>query len=69
MSGAGNWNDNAVTESFYHTLKVEAIYGSSYKTRKEAQLALFDYNEVFYNRKRIHSTLGSQTPSEFGMVA
>ncbi|WP_371923184.1 IS3 family transposase [Legionella sp. 27cVA30] len=41
----------------------------TYKTRKEAQLALFDYIEVFYNRKRIHSTLGFQTPSKFGMVA
>lgn len=69
MSGTGNCYDNAVMESFYHTLKVEAVYGGSYKTRKEAQLALFDYIEVFYNRKRIHSTLGFQTPSEFGMVA
>jgi putative transposase len=69
MSGSGNCYDNAVMESFYHTLKVETIYGMSYKTRKEAQLALFDYIEVFYNRKRIHSTLGFQTPSEFGMVA
>lgn len=68
MSGAGNCYDNAVMESFYHTLKVEAVYGSSYKTRKEAQLALFDYIEVFYNRKRIHSTLGFQTPSEYGCI-
>ena len=69
MSGSGNCYDNAVMESFYHTLKVEAIYGGSYKSREEAQLALFDYIEVFYNRKRIHSTLGFQTPSEFGMAA
>ncbi|MBA2652718.1 MAG: IS3 family transposase [Tatlockia sp.] len=47
MSSAGNCYDNAVMESFYHTLKVEAIYGSSYKTRMGAQLALFDYIEVF----------------------
>ncbi|WP_160116900.1 IS3 family transposase [Legionella sainthelensi] len=45
------------------------IYGVSYKTRKEAQLALFDYIEVFYNRQRIHSSLGFQTPNDFGMVA
>ncbi|WP_371923163.1 IS3 family transposase [Legionella sp. 27cVA30] len=57
------------SERAYHTLKVETIYGMTYKTRKEAQLALFDYIEVFYNRKRIHSTLGFQTPSKFGMVA
>ncbi|WP_058470712.1 IS3 family transposase [Legionella jordanis] len=69
MSGAGNCYDNAVMESFYHTLKVEAIYGTPFKTRKDAQLTLFDYIEVFYNRKRIHSTLGFQTPSEFGMAA
>ncbi len=69
MSGSGNCYDNAVMESFYHTLKVEAVYGTSYKTRKEAQLALFDYIEVFYNRKRIHSTLGFQTPSDFGLAA
>ncbi len=56
-------------ESFFHTLKIEAIYGVTFKTRKEAQLALFDYIEVFYNRKRIHSSLGFQTPSNFGMAA
>ncbi len=69
MSGSGNCYDNAVMESFFHTLKIEAIYGVTFKTRKEAQLALFDYIEVFYNRKRIHSSLGFQTPSNFGMAA
>ncbi|KTC89205.1 IS3 family transposase [Legionella drozanskii] len=69
MSGAGNCYDNAVMESFYHTLKIEAVYGEPFKTRVEAQLSLFDYIEVFYNRKRIHSTLGYQTPTEFGLVA
>ncbi|KTD10850.1 IS3 element protein InsF [Legionella gratiana] len=69
MSGSGNCYDNAVMESFYHTLKVEIIYGEQYKTRKEAQLALFDYIEVFYNRKRIHSTLGFQTLNDFEAVA
>ncbi|CAM4483055.1 MAG: hypothetical protein LEGION0403_FIIPPAGN_02502 [Legionella sp.] len=68
-SGAGNCYDYAVMESFYHTLKVEAIYGEAYKTRKEAQVALFDYIKVFFNRKRIHSTLGVQNPGEFEMVA
>lgn len=69
MSGSGNCYDNAVMESLYHTLKVEIIYGVKYKTRREAQLALFDYIEVFYNRQRIHSTLGFQTPNDFGLVA
>jgi transposase InsO family protein len=69
MSGSGNCYDNAVMESFYHTLKIEVIYGVPYKTRKEAQLALFDYIEVFYNRQRLHSSLGFQTPNDFGMVA
>lgn len=69
MSGAGNCYDNAVMESFYHTLKIEAVYGEPFTTRVEAQRSLFDYIEVFYNRKRIHSTLGYQTPIEFGLVA
>nr|WP_232505631.1 IS3 family transposase [Legionella clemsonensis] len=69
MSGSGNCYDNAVMESFYHTLKVEMIYGEQSKTRKDAQLALFDYIEVFYNRQRIHSTLGFQTTNDFRLVA
>jgi putative transposase len=69
MSGSGNCYDNAVMESFYHTLKVEVIYGVPYKTKKEAQFALFDYIEVFYNRQRIHSSLGFQAPNDFARVA
>ena len=69
MSGKGNCYDNAVMESFYHTLKTELIYGELYKTRKEAQLAIFDYVEVFYNRVRLHSTLGYQSPDAFELVA
>lgn len=57
MSGSGNCYDNAVMESFYHTLKIEAVYGEAFNTKVEAQNSLFDYIEVFYNRKRIHSTL------------
>lgn len=69
MSGSGNCYDNAVMESFYHTLKVEAIYGETFKTRQQAQITLFDYIEVFYNRQRLHSTLGFQTPNAFGKAA
>ena len=69
MSGKGNCYDNAVMESFYHTLKIELIYGEKYKTREETQLLVFDYIEVFYNRQRLHSTLGYQTPDEFELAA
>jgi putative transposase len=69
MSGKGNCYDNAVMESFYHTLKTELLYGEKYKTRAETQLLVFDYIEVFYNRQRLHSTLGYQTPDEFQLAA
>jgi putative transposase len=69
MSGKGNCYDNAVMESFYHTLKVELIYGQRYWTRGEAQMAVFDYIEIFYNRERIHSSLDYQTPEAFEKAA
>ena len=69
MSGKGNCYDNAVMESFYHTLKIELLYGEKYKTRAETQLLIFDYIEVFYNRQRLHSTLGYQTPDQFELAA
>ncbi len=69
MSGKGNCYDNAVMESFYHTLKVELVYGHRYRTRGEAQTAVFDYIEIFYNRERIHSSLGYQTPEAFERAA
>jgi putative transposase len=47
MSGRGNCYDNAVIESFYQTLKVELIYGHHYRIRSEAQMAVFDYIEIF----------------------
>lgn len=50
MNGKGNCYDNAVMESFYHTLKVELVYGQRYRTRSEAQTSVFDYIEIFYNR-------------------
>jgi putative transposase len=65
MSGKGNCYDNAVMESFYHTLKVELIYGQRYHTSEEAQIAVFEYIEVSYNRKRLHSSPGYQTPKRF----
>jgi transposase InsO family protein len=55
MSRKGDCWDNAVAESFFHTLKVELIHGKTYNTRQEAKTAIFEYIEVFYNRQRRHS--------------
>jgi transposase InsO family protein len=65
MSRRGNCYDNAVTESFFHTLKTELVYFENYKTKQEARTSIFEYIEVFYNRKRIHSSIGYLTPEEF----
>ncbi|MEW6003391.1 MAG: IS3 family transposase [Nitrospirota bacterium] len=65
MSRKGNCYDNAYVESFFHTLKTELIYDERYRTRQEAILSVFDYIEVFYNRKRRHSALGYKSPAEF----
>jgi transposase InsO family protein len=56
--------DNAVTESCFHTLKVESVDFEYFQRRAEAHLHLFDYIEVFYNHKRLHSSLGYHTPLE-----
>lgn len=69
MSGSGNCYDNAVMESFYHTLKVELVHDQNYSSRDEARKAIFDYIEVFYNRQRLHSSLGYQSPMKFEMAA
>jgi transposase InsO family protein len=65
MSGKGNCYDNAHAESFFHTMKVEEVYGQSYSTRQEAKLSIFEYIEVFYNRLRKHSQFGYQSPHQF----
>jgi putative transposase len=62
MSRKGNCYDNAFAETFFGTLKNELVYRTHFKTRAEAQVAIFEYIEVFYNRKRIHSSLGYLTP-------
>lgn len=56
--------DNAVTETFFHTVKTEALNGERFLTREEAHRHLFDYIERFYNNNRLHSSLGYQTPRE-----
>ena len=68
MSRRGNCYDNAVTESFFHTLKTELINRIKYKTREEARRSIFEYIEIFYNRKRLHSAIGYKTPVEFERV-
>lgn len=65
MSGKGNCYDNAVAESFFHTLKTELVYHETYRTRSEAKTSLFEYIEVFYNRVRKHSTLGYKSPEQY----
>jgi transposase InsO family protein len=65
MSRKGNCWDNACAESFFHTLKSELIQFTRYKRRSEARLSIFEYIEFFYNRFRLHSTLGYKSPVEF----
>ncbi len=65
MSGKGDCWDNAVAESFFHTLKTELIYLTTYQTKEEAKQSIFHYLEVYYNRKRRHSSIGYLTPLEF----
>lgn len=69
MSRKGECYDNAVMESFFHSMKVEDIHQRDFKTRAEARTALFDYIEIFYNRQRLHSSIGYQSPIEFEKVA
>jgi putative transposase len=65
MSSSGNCYDNAVVESFFGLLKRERVNRVRYRTRAEARADLFDYIEVFYNRKRRHGYLGNISPDDF----
>lgn len=65
MSKKGDCFDNAAMESWNHSLKVEAIHGERFVTREQAKAQVFDYIEVYYNRQRLHSTLGYLSPVEF----
>jgi transposase InsO family protein len=62
MSRKGNCWDNAVAESFFHTLKTELIYLEDFNTQEQAQTTVFEYIEVFYNRQRCHSANGYLAP-------
>ena len=65
MSRKGNCWDNAVSESFFHTLKTELVHQYQFETKNEAKQAIFEYIEVFYNRERIHSANGYLSPVEY----
>lgn len=65
MGSKGDCFDNAVCESFHATLEKELLRGRSFRTRQEARTAVFDYIETFYNRERMHSTLGYRSPDQF----
>jgi len=62
MSRKGNCWDNAAMESFFKTLKVECVHRTRYASRTQAKLDIVDWIEGFYNRKRIHSSIGYKTP-------
>lgn len=65
MSGKGNCYDNAAVETFFKTIKAELIWRHPWQTRRQAETALFQYINGFYNPRRRHSTLGGKTPIAF----
>ena len=69
MSGRGDCYDNAMMESFWATLKCELVHQQRYATRMQARQAIFEYIEVFYNRRRLHSSLGYVSPDSFEAAA
>ena len=68
MGTIGDALDNALAESFFATLQLELLDRRSWRTRQQLATAIFDYIEVFFNRQRLHSTLGYLSPSEFEEV-
>jgi transposase InsO family protein len=65
MSRKGNCYDNAVVESFFHSLKTEWVHHYRYRTRQEAKTSVFEYIETFYNPKRRHSQLNYLSPADY----
>jgi putative transposase len=65
MSRSGNCYDNAVMESFFKSFKVECVYQEHYQNPEEARASIYQYIELFYNRQRLHSSLGYKTPVEY----
>ena len=62
MSGKGNCYDNAAVEPFFKTIKAELIWRRSWETRRQAETAIFQYINGFYNSRRRHSASGGKTP-------
>ena len=69
MSGKGDCYDNALMESFFGTLKSECVDRQSFASRAQARLVIFEYLEVFYNRQRLHSSLGYLSPVTYELQA
>jgi putative transposase len=69
MSRKGNCWDNAPAESFFAILKRSLVFHNQYGTRAQARQSIFEYIERFYNRKRIHSSLGYRTPNEVDQLS
>ena len=67
MSKKGDCYDNACSESFFHTLKVEAIHGELFPTRESMRETVFEYIESDHNRIRHHTTIGNTSPVKFEM--
>lgn len=65
MSRKGNCWDNVVAESFFSVLELELVYQERFKKRQEARDRIFEYIEVFYNRRRSHSAIGYRSPAEY----
>ena len=65
MSGVGQCWDNAVAESFFSTMKREHVNGQTYQSLREARSSVFQWIECWYNRQRLHSTLGYKSPEMF----
>ena len=65
MSAKGYCYDNAAAESFFKSLKIEEVYRNRYVAFEEAASAIFDYIEIFYNKRRLHSSLGMMSPADF----
>lgn len=65
MSRKGDCYDNAMMESFFHTLKTELVYREKYESKIQAQNSVFSYIEIFYNRQRKHSALNYKSPVQF----
>jgi transposase InsO family protein len=68
MGSRGDCFDNAVAESFFATLKKELIHARSWPSKAELRTEVFEYIEVFFNRRRRHSTLGFLSPEQFETI-